>query len=84
MNKLPPQCKTPECRATMVLKTKGEDQFWGCPNWKGFGCKTVPYDYLNTEKEEVKVDGDVMIMDELKAINDRLDLMARYLQEHLK
>ncbi len=77
-----PVCSTVDCGSMMVLKTKGEDQFWGCPAWKERGCKTMPYD-LNQKKKEV-IDGDVMIMDELKAINDRLDLMARYLQEHLK
>lgn len=89
MNKIipPPQCNTPECSATMVLKTKDDDQFWGCPNWKELGCKTVPFDYLNPKRKStsgfVKQDGSVIIMEELKAINNRLDLMARFLKEHL-
>lgn len=36
-----PTC--PACSTPMVLKTKGNDRFWGCPNYKSCGGKTIQY-----------------------------------------
>ena len=71
----------------MVLKIKDGQQFWGCKNYRELGCKTVPYDYLNTKRKTISrfttQNGSVIIMEELKKINERLDRMADFLLEKL-
>lgn len=37
----PPICSN--CETPMNLMIKGSDRFWGCPNWKDCGAKTIPY-----------------------------------------
>lgn len=36
-----PKCD--KCGSEMLLKQKGEDRFWGCPNYAKCGGKTKPY-----------------------------------------
>lgn len=45
----------PNCGATMILKTKGEGKFYGCPNWRERGCKTLPYEPPKPKEEFKKV-----------------------------
>ena len=31
------------CQSPMVLREKDGSKFWGCPNWKECGGRTMPY-----------------------------------------
>jgi ssDNA-binding Zn-finger/Zn-ribbon topoisomerase 1 len=41
MNLEAPKC--PNCGQTMVLRTKGADKFFGCPNYRNCGAKTIAF-----------------------------------------
>jgi len=65
----------PACQTPMLLRAKGEDKFWGCPNYRECGGKTIPYlGYKNQKKMPIGNDG-------MSAINKRLDNLAQYLAE---
>lgn len=53
-----PKCE--QCGTEMVLRTKGSDKFWGCPNYKECGGKTLPYEGENSgvSEETIKYIGD--------------------------
>ncbi len=38
---LNPKCD--KCESEMILKQKGADKFWGCPNWQRCAGKTKPF-----------------------------------------
>ena len=49
-NEQAPICSS--CQTPMVLRVKGQDKFWGCPNWKDCGGKNVPASgYRDTGKK---------------------------------
>ena len=35
--------KCPKCGADMKMREKEGSKFWGCPNYRTKGCKTLPY-----------------------------------------
>ncbi len=75
----PPLCSA--CQTPMVLRVKGNDKFWGCPNYKECGGKTVPY-YISRKSSFQKPpdnQGIELIMEEIVGTNERLDKLIAYL-----
>ena len=82
----PPNCSS--CQTPMVLKEKEGQKFWGCPNWKECGGKTIPFGgYKKKSGAEgfQKVGSDTQheeIMKEFEKLNKRLDNLAQFLGEN--
>ncbi len=49
---LVPKCE--KCKSEMLLKQKGSDRFWGCPNYAKCGGKTKPYDGVEKSTENTE------------------------------
>ena len=62
-----PDCMA--CQSPMVLRQKGGDKFWGCPNWQECGGKTFPYGKQKPTTGALEENANkVMISDILKDI----------------
>jgi len=75
----PPLCSV--CQTPMLLKEKDGQKFWGCPNYRECGGKTVPY-YINKKPSYQKSpqnQGIEVVMDEIVGINERLDKLIAYI-----
>ena len=64
-----PDC--PNCQTPMELKTKGNDKFWGCPNYQECGSKTIPYQEALKrrhigEQKITKEAGRAMMLEEIR------------------
>jgi len=85
MEKIIPNCYA--CGTPMVLREKDSSKFWGCPNWKTCGGKTIPYGKPERKPQPqrpAQPNPMMLILDEVRATNKRLDKMADYLLEKLK
>jgi len=81
------------CGTPMVLREKGGDKFWGCPNWKSCGGKTIPYGKPKQKDKpqtwtssgaNIKTQtGEQMIKEAINGIGKRLDGLATFLKKKL-
>lgn len=82
---VPPTC--PECGTEMVLRTKGEDKFYGCPNYKECGAKTISYGRNKKEKPEVRrpeqSTADQIILEEIQGLRKGFDDMKEDVAEKM-
>ena len=67
------------CGTKMVLRTKGEDRFWGCPNWKTCGGKTIPY--KGERKKDKPQDVRPQQPTDLQMIFDQLQTLDKGMRE---
>lgn len=76
------------------IKKNGEpyQAFWSCPNWKEhkrFGNPSAEPAIINTKPQngttvQSKADDPILLLsDEIKAINERLDALGKYLKGKL-
>ena len=83
-----PTCS--KCGTPMLLKEKNGEKFWGCPNYRQCGGKTKPYGSKTPKQPQnlsksptERQEGIVMVMDELAAIQTRLDKLISYIITNL-
>lgn len=69
-----PKCE--KCETEMILKQKGPDKFWGCPNWKQCKGRTRPYDGVDNPKPGP----DSSSSETLGRIELKLDFIIDYIQ----
>lgn len=73
-----PKCN--KCQTLMVLRTKGEDKFWGCPKYKECGGKTIPFGgYQATQTTQGGGGNNEEVMEALRELWAKLDTIQNFL-----